>query len=128
MSIAILIQDPETLNYFDLEDNKIDFQKFALGDTKKVKVRIVNQDENRPLKNAVANTVPHPTQQTGTAEDTYDACYLALDEAGPWFKPINLGTIYHATPKDLWLAWYIAPDALPGYGIFALHVTGEYEL
>jgi len=128
MTFRILYQDPVTLNYFDLENFLIDFGKLELQASEKVHIIIVNNDVNRNLKNVELNTVAHPTRQTGTAMDTYEACLMSTEEAGTFTRPLNIGTIGPGAQKDVWLRWTIAQQALPGYGVFAIYGTGEYDL
>lgn len=129
MSIEVVFKDPDTGLAYDLTwPNSIPFGKFQLGETKKVKVILKNTDAARNCKDVSVEPIMHPTDQVGTAEDTYDACDLSTDEAGPFVKPLVVGTMPPSGEQDVWIRWVIAPEALPGYGFFALKATGEYDL
>jgi len=128
LSIAILFKDDVGFEYDLTQPNAIPFNKLQLGESKKVKVIVKNQDLGRNLKDVVVTPVAHPTEQLGTAEDTYEVCDLSTVETGPFTSPLNIGTMGPSAEQDMYIRWTIAPEALPGYGFFALKATGEYDL
>ena len=129
MTISILYEDPENPGYFyDLTDQPISFGDIQLGESKKMKVQLVNNDANRNLTDVVVSALAHPTEQVGTAEDTYDVTDIGTDETGPFSNPLSVGTIGPGAKQDLWIRWSIEPEALPGVCFFATKATGEYAL
>jgi hypothetical protein len=127
VGLSLLWQDELGVEY-DLLTNLIDFEKLVRGTTEKVMVVLKNQDIGRLCNNIVLTPIAHPTNQLGTAEDTYDATDLSLSESGPFSSPLNIAILAPNSETDIWIRWAIAPGALPGDGQFAVKAEGEYIL
>ena len=125
--LSLIFQDELGVEY-DLLTNLIDFEKLVRGTTEKVMVVLKNQDAGRVCYNLVLTPIAHPTNQLGTAEDTYEATDLSLSESGPFNSPLTIGSVPAGSETDIWIRWAIAAGALPGYGQFAVQAEGEYVL
>lgn len=126
MSIAIIFEDALGVDYDLTKPNAIQFGDIQLSDVETIEVKLRNLDANRSLDNVVVTPVAHPTEQTGTAEDTYESCTLSLSESGPFTDPLNVGNIPAGTTVSIWVRWTIQAGALPGVGFYALQAEGEY--
>lgn len=128
MSIAVLFTDLIGGVYDLTWGNAISFGKMQIDEMKKINVLVINQDTNRACNNVIITPVPHPTEQLGTKEDTYDACTLCLSESGTFVSPINIGNIPAGGSISLWIKWDLPAGCNPGYGFYAVKAEGEYVL
>ena len=125
--LSLIFQDELGVEY-DLLTNLIDFEKLVRGTTEKVMVVLKNQDVARLCNNVVLTPIAHPTDQLGTAEDTYDATDLSLSESGPFSSPLVIALLGPNSETNIWIRWAVAEGALPGDGQFAVQAEGEYVL
>ena len=115
-------------NIYSLDDYRIDFGDVQLGDISQRR-KVIIHNTNRSAIDVEIECVAHPTGQVGSAVDTYDAAKLSFDEEGPFVSnKITIGAMSPSEAKDLWIFWPISIDALPGWGVFALQVTGQVNL
>jgi len=126
-SIHITVED-EDGNRYSLDDYRLDFGDVPMGDLSQRRMVILHNTA-RQATNITIECVAHPTGQVGSAVDTYEAAKLSFDSEGPFTSNIlTLGSMSPGEAKDLWILWPIAEDALPGWGVFALRVTGTVNL
>ena len=125
MSIHVILIDDVGAEY-DLTSNLINFATLQWGETKTIRVKLKNTA--RITTGIEIKFVAHPTAQVGAAEDTYDAALLSDSETGPFVPVFNIASMTPNQEKYLWLRWSIPPDALPGWGQFAVQVTGVVDL
>ena len=125
MSIHVTLID-DVGQVYDLLTYLIDFATLQWGEVKKIRVRLKNTD--RIVTGIEIKFIPHPTAQVGSAEDTYEAALLSDNELGPFVPVFNIGSMSPNEEKYLWLQWSIPPDALPGWGQYAVQVTGVVDL
>lgn len=126
-SIHIVIEDSDG-NVYSLDDYRLDFGDVQMGDLTQRR-RVIIHNTNRASTDIVITCVAHPTGQVGSPTDTYNAAKLSFDSEGPFTS--NTVTIAAMSPgeaKDLWMLWPIPLDALPGWGVFALQITGKVDL
>ncbi len=126
MSIAIVFEDSLGVDYDLTQPNAINFGDIQLSDVETIEVKVKNEDANRILNNVVVTPVAHPTEQTGTQEDTYDSCTLSLSESGSYVSSLNVGNIPAGSSVSIWVRWTVGSGALPGVGFYALQAEGEY--
>jgi hypothetical protein len=126
MSVSITFEDALGVDYDLTKPNAIPFGDIQLSDVETIEVKVKNEDANRTLENVEITPVAHPTEQTGTAEDTYESCTLSLSESGPFTSPLTVGNIPAGGTVSVWVRWSVAAGANPGVGFYALQATGEY--
>jgi len=126
-SIHVIVEDQDG-NQYSLDDYRIDFGDVQMGDiTQRRKVIIHNT--NRQATEVEVECIAHPTGQVGSPQDTYEAARLAFDQEGPFTSnKITIGTMSPNATQDLWIYWPISEESLPGWGVFALKVTGKVNL
>ena len=126
-SIHVIVEDSDG-NRYTLDDYRIDFGDVEMGDlSQRRKVTIHNT--SRSATDVNVKCVAHPTGQVGSPADTYEAAKLAFDQEGPFISnEIYIGTMSPNQTRDIWIYWPIQLDSLPGWGVFALEVTGVINL
>ena len=126
-SIHVIVEDSSG-NRYDLDDYRIDFGDVQMGDLTQRK-KVIIHNTARQTTDVVIECVAHPTGQVGSAQDTYEAARLAFSSEGPFDSNIiTVGTMSPSEAKDLWILWPITTESLPGWGVFALKVTGKVNL
>lgn len=109
---------------FDLTTRLISFERIKLREVKYAAVVIKNRSGS-VVKNVVADTTAHPTAQLGSASETYNATELSLEKYGTYGRPLTIGDMAIDESKLAWLRWSMPEKAIPGYGQFAIRVTGD---
>lgn len=128
MSIAIIYEDALGVDYDLTQPNSILFANIQLSEIKTIQAYVKNTDVNRAVDSVVITPVAHPTEQLGTAEDTYESTTLSNAVGGPFVTPLSLGTLAAGSITSIWIRWTVGPGALPGWGFYALQAEGEYVL
>ena len=114
-------------NQYDLSSSLIAFGEVTLTEEAKVAV-ILHNIAGEPVENVQLQCLAHPTAQVGKAQDTYDATEISLDELTGYVKILDIPYMSTDEKVIIWLRWTIPATAIPGYGQFAIKVTGEMIL
>lgn len=122
-SISVVFTDGDGVEY-DLTTRLINFERMRLREEKRIAIILKNRSGN-VVNNVVVNAVAHPTAQLGNAAETYNAMAFCLEQYGTFVKPLSVGTMGIDEEKTLWLKWSMPETAIPGYGQFAIEVTGD---
>ena len=125
MTIHVTLID-DLDNEYTLLTNLVDFATLQWGETKKIRVKLKNT--SRATTSIQIKFIPHPTAQVGSAEDTYESALLSDSETGTFVPVFNIASMSPNEEKFLWLQWSIPMDALPGWGQYAVQVTGVVDL
>ncbi len=125
MSIHVTLID-NAGGIYNLTTNLINFATLQWGETKKI--RVILKNTNRITTGIEIKFVAHPTAQVGSAEDTYESALLSDNELGPFVPVFNVASMSPNEEKHLWLQWSIPPEALPGWGQYAIQITGVVDL
>lgn len=128
MSIAIIFEDALGVDYDLTQPNAVQFDNIQLSEIKTVQAYVKNTDPNRAVDNVIITPVAHPTEQLGTAEDTYDSTTLSDAEGGLYTPTLSLGTLAAGSITPIWIRWTVGSGASPGWGFYALQAEGEYVL
>jgi hypothetical protein len=106
----------------------IDFGDVQMGDMNQRR-KVIIHNTQRSATGVLVECVAHPTGQVGSPQDTYEAALLSFDSEGPFVSnSLLIGIMSPGEAKEVWVKWPIDMDALPGWGVFALKVTGTVNL
>ena len=126
-SIHIIVED-EDGNRYDLDNYRLDFGDVQMGDLSQRR-KVILHNTSRTATDITITCVAHPTAQVGSAADTYNAAKLSFSSEGPFTSnTLTLGSMSPSEAIDVWMLWPIPVEALPGWGVFALKVTGKVDL
>jgi len=124
-----LVFDDGAGGVYDLTwDGSLYFGKIQLGEVSKAALRITNPDVNRVCSGILIEAVAHPTDQLGTANDTYLVTEFSDSESGSYSTTHSIPSLAGGSSVTIWIRWSVPTDALPGFGRFAIKATGVYEL
>lgn len=113
-------------NEYGLTEDMVYFATLQMGETKVVGLYLCNID--RGASCVILTLIPHPTNQKGTAEDTYGASGISTSDSGPFTNPLIVGCVSPGAKIPIYIEWDVPAGALPGIGQFAIKVEGDLTI
>lgn len=125
-SISIVFEDGSG-NIYGLIADVLGVGLIRLREEKIVPVYLKNMTIDT-CTDITVEAIAHPTNQVGSAAETYDAVQFGLTIAGPWFDILDIASMIGGELKLIYMNWTMPEEAIPGLGQFAIEVKGDMSL